>query len=419
MAFILSFFSTITKVTDCFDITHPLLSFKTMTTTATETDTTAAAPLSADQAELYDRGIRLWGMDAQQRLGASTVLVLGMSEAAAEVCKNVVLAGIARLVVVFAASADAAAADAGSNMFVRADDAGAPTHAARCERVLDRVRALNGYVRVEALHVPDWSAAALAAALPARALAQYDYVCVCSNAVPVAAAAALDARCRAAGPAFLDIRLFGTRALLYCDMPLYDPATAAAAAAAAATADSSDGTAARAPKRVRPEHRCTLPRGPSYADVLALPAADYAALRVPRVLHAVRRLHAGTAAEDAEEAALLATYRGPHAEAAYVCAVVGGVAGQEVVKELMRDHQPAVAVAAAGAEGTALSTDAQRRRQQARHQRQNATGRPLCNVLCYDAVEGTGDVYYVAHSEAERASAAASAASAADATEIL
>lgn len=400
------------------------------TTTTTETNTataiaTTTATLSADQAQLYDRGIRLWGMDAQQRMGASTVLVLGMSEAGAEVCKNVVLAGIARLVVAFAAAEDPVAATR-SNMFVRPDDAAEPSHAARCERVLERVRALNRYVRVEALHVPDWSSPALAAALPAPALAQYDYVCVCSNTVPVAAAVALDARCRAAGPSFLDLRLFGTRALLYCDMPLYDPSTASAAASAAAAADDGSSSVVRAPKRVRPEHRCTLPRGPSYADVLGLSAADYAALRVPRVLHAVRHLHAGTdagaGAEEAEEAELLATYRGPHAEAAYVCAVVGGVASQEVVKELMRDHEPP-----AGAEGDAavpgaLSTDAQRRQQQARHQRQNATGRPLCNVLCYDAVEGTGDVFYVAHSEAERvaaAAAASAAAAAADATEIL
>ena len=110
------------------------------------------------------------------------------------------------------------------------------------------------------------------------------------------------------------------------------------------------------------------------------------------------------------------------AEAAYVCAVVGGVASQEVVKELMRDHQPRDESSAAAAPAAELSTDAQRRRQQARHRRQNATGRPLCNVLCYDAIEGTGDVFFVSHSEAERvaaAAAAAAAASAADATEIL
>lgn len=386
----------------------------------TDEETNVTTTLSADQAQLYDRGIRLWGMDAQQRLGASTVLVLGMTEAAAEVCKNVVLAGIARLVVVFAESEDAIGG-AGSNMFVRPEDAEAePSHTARCERVLARIRALNGYVRVEALHVRDWSAPTLAAALPPAALAPFDYVCVCTNAVPVAAAAALDARCRTAGPSFLDIRLFGTRAFLFCDMPLFDPSASTVASSASTDAEGVHHAA----KRVRPEHRCTLPRGPCYADVLGLSDADYAALRVPRVVHAVRRLHAGSTAEaDAEEAALLAVYGGPHAEAACVCAVVGGVASQEVVKELMRDHQPpeSVSEAAPAAPAQAVSTEEQRRRQQARHQRQNATGRPLCNVLCYDCIEGTGDVFFVAHSEVERLASAAAitAAALADATEIL
>lgn len=50
--------------------------------------------LTDDEAALYDRQIRLWGVEAQQRLGQSTILFHGFTAAASEICKNLVLAGI-------------------------------------------------------------------------------------------------------------------------------------------------------------------------------------------------------------------------------------------------------------------------------------------------------------------------------------
>eukprot|EP01133_Synstelium_polycarpum_P000154 gene154-181_t len=46
------------------------------------------------EAALYDRGIRVWGVDAQNRLRKSRVLFVGLSGQSAEVCKNVALAGV-------------------------------------------------------------------------------------------------------------------------------------------------------------------------------------------------------------------------------------------------------------------------------------------------------------------------------------
>jgi ubiquitin-like 1-activating enzyme E1 A len=51
------------------------------------------------EAAQYDRQIRLWGLEAQKRLRSSSVLVVGMQGLAAEVCKNIVLAGIRQLTV--------------------------------------------------------------------------------------------------------------------------------------------------------------------------------------------------------------------------------------------------------------------------------------------------------------------------------
>lgn len=59
-----------------------------------------AGKLSAAEKRVYDRQLRVWGVDTQVRLSKSQVLVLGApSLLAAETCKNVVLAGVGKLVV--------------------------------------------------------------------------------------------------------------------------------------------------------------------------------------------------------------------------------------------------------------------------------------------------------------------------------
>lgn len=53
--------------------------------------------LTEQEAAVYDRQIRVWGVDAQRRLSKVRVLVVGMSNVIAEICKNIVLAGIGSL----------------------------------------------------------------------------------------------------------------------------------------------------------------------------------------------------------------------------------------------------------------------------------------------------------------------------------
>ncbi|KAH6926812.1 hypothetical protein HPB50_022397 [Hyalomma asiaticum] len=50
--------------------------------------------LSQEEANIYDRQIRLWGLESQKRLRAVRVLVAGLNGLGAEVAKNLVLAGI-------------------------------------------------------------------------------------------------------------------------------------------------------------------------------------------------------------------------------------------------------------------------------------------------------------------------------------
>lgn len=58
------------------------------TNRATETE------LTETENELYDRQIRLWGLDSQKRLRTAKVLISGLSGVGAEIAKNIILAGV-------------------------------------------------------------------------------------------------------------------------------------------------------------------------------------------------------------------------------------------------------------------------------------------------------------------------------------
>lgn len=55
--------------------------------------------ISEEEAALYDRQIRLWGLEAQSRLKNAKLLLLGMSPISCEIIKNLVLAGINTLTI--------------------------------------------------------------------------------------------------------------------------------------------------------------------------------------------------------------------------------------------------------------------------------------------------------------------------------
>ncbi|XP_053658652.1 SUMO-activating enzyme subunit 1 [Anopheles marshallii] len=52
------------------------------------------AELTEHEAELYDRQIRLWGLDSQKRLRSARILIAGLNGLGAEIAKNIILAGV-------------------------------------------------------------------------------------------------------------------------------------------------------------------------------------------------------------------------------------------------------------------------------------------------------------------------------------
>ena len=57
----------------------------------------STGPITDAEAQIYDRQIRLWGMDAQLQLRKSRILVVGLDALSTEVCKNICLAGVSSI----------------------------------------------------------------------------------------------------------------------------------------------------------------------------------------------------------------------------------------------------------------------------------------------------------------------------------
>ncbi|KAI9167484.1 DNA damage tolerance protein RHC31 [Paramyrothecium foliicola] len=78
--------------------------------------------ISADEIALYDRQIRLWGMEAQARIQNANILLITIRALASEVAKNLVLAGIGSLTILDGAIATEA--DLGAQFLLSESDIG-------------------------------------------------------------------------------------------------------------------------------------------------------------------------------------------------------------------------------------------------------------------------------------------------------
>ncbi|TKY85049.1 hypothetical protein EX895_006129 [Sporisorium graminicola] len=103
--------------------------------------------VTEDEAALYDRQIRLWGLAAQNRLRSAHILIVGWNGIATEIIKNTVLSGIGSITVLDPTVIDGSV-DLLSGFFFRDEEVGE----LKCSQApLDRVRALNPLVKVHGL----------------------------------------------------------------------------------------------------------------------------------------------------------------------------------------------------------------------------------------------------------------------------
>lgn len=104
---------------------------------------TQANGISADEVALYDRQIRLWGMEAQERMRNARVLLISMRALANEVAKNLVLAGIGSLTILDEQTVSEH--DIGAQFLVSQDDIGRN----RGEAAAENARKLNPRVNID------------------------------------------------------------------------------------------------------------------------------------------------------------------------------------------------------------------------------------------------------------------------------
>ena len=87
-------------------------------------DTTTATALSADEIALYDRQIRLWGAQAQERIRSAHILLISLRALGTEIAKNLTLAGISSLTIID--DEPVTEEDLGAQFFLREEDVGKP-----------------------------------------------------------------------------------------------------------------------------------------------------------------------------------------------------------------------------------------------------------------------------------------------------
>ncbi|XP_072755411.1 SUMO-activating enzyme subunit 1 [Anoplolepis gracilipes] len=101
-----------------------------------------AEELTDHEAELYDRQLRLWGLESQKRLRAAKVLLIGLDGFGAEIAKNIILAGVNS--VTFLDHRNVTELDRCSQFFIPKEDIGKN----KAEASLARAQNLNSMVNV-------------------------------------------------------------------------------------------------------------------------------------------------------------------------------------------------------------------------------------------------------------------------------
>ena len=86
--------------------------------------TTTATALSPEEIALYDRQIRLWGAQAQERIRSANILLISLRALGTEIAKNLTLAGIRSLTIVD--DEPVTDEDLGAQYFIREEDVGKP-----------------------------------------------------------------------------------------------------------------------------------------------------------------------------------------------------------------------------------------------------------------------------------------------------
>uniref|UniRef100_A0A7S2S539 Ubiquitin-activating enzyme E1 C-terminal domain-containing protein n=1 Tax=Mucochytrium quahogii TaxID=96639 RepID=A0A7S2S539_9STRA len=149
---------------------------------------------------LYSRQLYVMGHDAQRRVGAAAVLLVGADGLGVEIAKNVVLAGV-KLLTVFD-NKHAQINDLGSQFYLNKEDCGKPRSVPTAKRLAE----LNEYVRVESF---------TGDIMKKDFISNYDVVVVADEALRIKLE--LNDLCRQVGTKFICCSINGLFCNAFCD----------------------------------------------------------------------------------------------------------------------------------------------------------------------------------------------------------
>lgn len=161
-----------------------------------------SANLTEDETELYDRQIRLWGIESQQRLRNARVLIIGLDGLGAEIVKNLVLSGVKSLLMLD--DKKSTSQETSSQFLIPADKVGQNRAEASCQRAQN----LNPLVSVQTDTDP---------VSEKSDEFFYDFEVVVSCSQDLAQNIRLDNVCRSRGIAFIAAGVYGTFGYVFYD----------------------------------------------------------------------------------------------------------------------------------------------------------------------------------------------------------
>ncbi|XP_026082165.1 SUMO-activating enzyme subunit 1-like [Carassius auratus] len=315
--------------------------------------------ISEEEAAQYDRQIRLWGLDAQKRLRGSRVLLVGLRGLGAEVAKNLILAGVKGLTLL---DHEQVTEESRRAQFLIPVDADGQNQA---QASLDRAQLLNPMVEVKA----DTDAVE---SKPDDFFFQFDAVCLtrCSKDLMVR----VDQLCASRNIKVFCGDVFGYHGYMFSDLGQEHHYVEEKPKVVKGSNEANDGPEAKKPK-VDPSETTMAKKTISFCSLKAALEVDWSnekaknnLKRIPvdyfllQVLLKFRTDKGRDPQPDsfAEDSQLLLQIRDDvletmglssellpntfvsycFSEMAPVCAVVGGVLGQELVKALSQRDAP-------------------------------------------------------------------------------
>lgn len=289
-------------------------------------DVSATPSISEADAKLYDRQIRLWGAASQQKIFQARVLAVGVSGVVSETLKNLALAGVGVLEIVD--SAVVTESDIGPNLLLGRQDLG-QNRALACK---ERLRELNPRVQVVV-------SARTTRSLEPAFLASFNAV-ICSSVV-LGDALWLNGAVRAAAQdaVFFATATHGRAGFAFCDASNHcfrlEGSDAEVRLQALPSFQQVCQSKPLSGKRASPQLLAQQLLWRFQASRQRLPsAAD-----VPALLDLQQELVGGSSAA-LPEAQLVQLARDAATELSPVCAVVGGIVGQQVLRVLTRVGKP-------------------------------------------------------------------------------